>query len=78
MKYKTLLLAAWGASVFALPLTSATAQNYPTKPIRMIVAYPPGGGTDIVGRMVAQKLAENYGQTVVIDNRGGAAGSIGS
>jgi tripartite-type tricarboxylate transporter receptor subunit TctC len=44
----------------------------------MIVPYPPGGGTDIVGRMVAQKLAENFGQTVVIDNRGGAAGSIGS
>ena len=44
----------------------------------MIVAYPPGGGTDIVGRMVAQKLAENVGQTVVIDNRGGAAGNIGS
>ncbi len=54
------------------------AQAYPTKPIRMIVAYPPGGGTDIVGRMVAQKLAKNFGQTVVIDNRGGAAGSIGS
>ncbi len=44
----------------------------------MIVPYPPGGGTDIVGRMVAQKMSENFGQTVVIDNRGGAAGSIGS
>ena len=54
------------------------AQSYPSKPIRMIVAYPPGGGTDIVGRMIAQKMAENFGQTVVIDNRGGAAGSIGS
>ncbi len=57
---------------------ASIAQSYPTKPIRMIVAYPPGGGTDIVGRMVAQKLAENFGQTVVIDNRGGAAGNIGS
>src|SRR3954462_665092 len=56
----------------------AASQAYPTKPIRMIVAYPPGGGTDIVGRMVAQKLSENFGQTFVIDNRGGAAGSIGS
>jgi tripartite-type tricarboxylate transporter receptor subunit TctC len=62
----------------AVPATGALAQSYPTKPIRMIVAYPPGGGTDIVGRMVAQKLSENFGQTVVIDNRGGAAGGIGS
>jgi tripartite-type tricarboxylate transporter receptor subunit TctC len=61
-----------------LPVAGALAQSYPTKPIRMIVAYPPGGGTDIVGRMVAQKLSENLGQTVVIDNRGGAAGNIGS
>ena len=78
MRNKTLLLVACGASAFALSSTGATAQNYPTKPIRMIVAYPPGGGTDIVGRMIAQKLSENFGQTVVIDNRGGAAGGIGS
>ena len=69
-------------SVFAVlalcGCSSAFAQSYPTKPIRMIVAYPPGGGTDIVGRMMAQKLSENLAQTVVIDNRGGAAGSIGS
>jgi tripartite-type tricarboxylate transporter receptor subunit TctC len=58
--------------------TSAHAQNYPAKPIRMVVGYPPGGGTDIVGRMVAQKLSDTLGQTVVIDNRGGAAGSIGT
>jgi len=62
----------------ALPATGALAQTYPTKPIRMIVGYPPGGGTDIVGRMMAQKLSDNLGQTVVIDNRGGAAGSIGT
>ena len=69
-------------SVFAVlalcGCSSAFAQSYPTKPIRMIVAYPPGGGTDIVGRMMAQKMSENFAQTVVIDNRGGAAGSIGS
>jgi tripartite-type tricarboxylate transporter receptor subunit TctC len=62
----------------AFAVSCAHAQSYPTKPIRMIVGYPPGGGTDIVGRMVAQKLSENVGQTVVIDNRGGAAGSIGT
>lgn len=57
---------------------SSFAQTYPVRPIRMIVAYPPGGGTDIVGRMMAQKLGENLGQTVVVDNRGGATGNIGT
>src|SRR5882672_5934994 len=57
---------------------SAQAQVYPAKPIRMIVAYPPGGGTDIVGRMVAQKLGETLGQSVVVENRGGASGNIGT
>lgn len=54
------------------------AQTYPTKTIRMIVAYPPGGGTDIVGRLIAQKLTDSLGQTVVVDNRGGATGNIGT
>src|SRR5216683_2748805 len=57
---------------------AAHAQVYPVKPIRMIVAYPPGGGTDIVGRMVAQKLGEALGQSVVVENRGGASGNIGT
>src|SRR5258707_1041446 len=63
----------------ALALAAAAhAQGYPAKPLRMIVAYPPGGGTDIVGRMVAQKLGETFGQSVVVENRGGASGNIGT
>ena len=59
-------------------LQAAHAQNYPVKPVRMIVPFPAGGATDIVARLVAQKLSEAFGQQVVIDNRGGAAGTIGS
>jgi tripartite-type tricarboxylate transporter receptor subunit TctC len=54
----------------------APAQQYPTKAIRMVIGFPPGGGTDIVGRIVAQKLSESLGQQVLPDNRGGAAGQI--
>jgi tripartite-type tricarboxylate transporter receptor subunit TctC len=56
----------------------ACAQNYPTKPIRMIVTFPAGAGSDIIARMVGQKMAESLGQQVVIDNRAGAGGIIGS
>jgi tripartite-type tricarboxylate transporter receptor subunit TctC len=55
----------------------AYAQNYPTKAIRMIMPFPPGGPTDIVGRLVAAKLAEQLGQSVVADSRPGASGNVG-
>jgi tripartite-type tricarboxylate transporter receptor subunit TctC len=58
--------------------TAVTAQEYPAKPVRIIVTFPPGGGTDIVARMLAQKLTETMGQQVVVDNRGGAGGTIGT
>ena len=54
------------------------AQNYPTKPIKMIVPFPAGGTTDIVARIIAQKMTESMGQPVTVDNRGGAGGNIGT
>ena len=60
--------------------TTAThaAESFPTRPIRMIIPFPPGGGTDIMGRIVAQRLTEALGMQVVVDNRGGAGGLIGT
>ena len=54
------------------------AQAYPTKPVRVVIVFPPGGSNDVVGRIVFQKMSEQTGQQFVIDNRGGAAGTIGS
>lgn len=74
MKYRIAYLA-------ALCVVSGVAQaadTYPSRPIRMIVAYPPGGGTDQVGRVMADQLSQTLGQNVVVDNRGGATGNIGT
>src|SRR3712207_3363330 len=61
----------------ACAFTTAHAQ-YPAKPIRFIVPFPPGGGTDTMARLVAPKLAEALGQQVIVDNRGGAGATIGT
>jgi len=58
--------------------STGSGQAYPAKPVRIIVPFPPGGATDIVTRIVAQKLNEIWGQTIVVDNRGGAGGNIGA
>ncbi len=65
------------AAIAGMPLTQA-AENWPIRPVRFIVPYPPGGTTDIVARGIAGKLSERYGQQVVTDNRGGASTIIGA
>jgi tripartite-type tricarboxylate transporter receptor subunit TctC len=72
-RVKTLFLAC------ALLIGSAHAQDlYPSKPLRLILPFPPGGGTDILGRLLAERLAANLGQPVVTENRGGAGGNVGA
>jgi tripartite-type tricarboxylate transporter receptor subunit TctC len=57
---------------------AAAAQNYPAKTVRMVVGYPPGGPTDVLARIVSQKLTQTWGQQVIVDNRPGASGMIGA
>lgn len=73
-----LLVAAAAALALALPTASVLAQAaYPNKPIRLIVPFPPGGGTDMIARTVAQKLADQNKWSVIVDNRPGAGGNLG-
>jgi tripartite-type tricarboxylate transporter receptor subunit TctC len=66
------------AMLLAAFAASAHAQNYPAKPIRFLVPWPPGGGADVLSRIVSPNLSEALGQQIIIDNRGGAAGNIGA
>ena len=71
------LIVLTAAVLFAALSTAALAQAYPSKPIRMIAPYPPGGATDILARLVAQGLTESVGQPVIVENKAGANGQIG-
>jgi tripartite-type tricarboxylate transporter receptor subunit TctC len=82
MTYRAVIAGLW-ACAFAVTLIGGTArpaaaQDYPTRPITLIVPYPAGGGVDVMGRMVGQRLTAALGQQVVIENRGGAGGMIGT
>ena len=72
------LLAATVCAAAILHCACAAAQGWPAKPVRVVVPFPPGGSTDIVARIVAQKLGERLGQSMVIENRGGAGGTLGA
>src|SRR3954463_9136463 len=65
-------------AALALLSAGAGAQSWPQKPVRFIVPFPPGGATDISARLIGEKLTEIWGQQVVIENRGGAGGSVGA
>ena len=77
MNRKTVIAAALAGFAAAVSATAASAQDYPNRPVRMIVPFAAGGPTDVIARVVAQKLTEGLGQQVVVDNRAGAGGNIG-
>jgi tripartite-type tricarboxylate transporter receptor subunit TctC len=72
------LLKAVFAAAAAILCAQALAQSFPNRPIRLVVPFPPGGGTDVVARAVAPRMSEFLGQPIVIDNRGGAGGNVGT
>ncbi len=75
--HRWFLLAASVCAAAGLPVHAQTAK-WPQRPVRVVVPFPPGGSTDIIARLVTQHLTEQYGQQFVVDNRGGAGGTIGS
>jgi tripartite-type tricarboxylate transporter receptor subunit TctC len=64
--------------LLALTAPAAAADDYPNRPVRLIIPFPPGGSNDVVGRMVATQLGERLGKQIIVDNRGGAGGTIGT
>ena len=78
MKRRPRVALLFAAALALVAATPASAQDYPNRPIRFIVPYPPGGGTDVVARIMNEALAAELGQPIIIDNRGGAAGNVGT
>ncbi|MGH6771539.1 MAG: Bug family tripartite tricarboxylate transporter substrate binding protein [Xanthobacteraceae bacterium] len=66
------------AAILAFAIAPAAAQDYPTRPVTLVVPYPAGGGNDVLGRLVGEKMSKSLKQTIVIENRGGAGGTIGT
>lgn len=77
MPIKFLRLAALAATLTVMSGAQAFAQNYPSRPITLVVPFPAGSTTDLVGRILSEELSKVAGQQVIIDNRGGAGGEIG-
>ena len=76
MRRREFLILASGACLDLLAACDADAQAYPTRPITLVVPFPPGGGNDALGRLVADKIGKSIGQQIVVENRGGAGGTI--
>ena len=78
LKTLGMLLALSMAPAVSPATAVAATDSYPSKPVRLIIPFPPGGSNDIVGRLIATKLSERLGKQVVVDNRGGAGGVLGT
>ena len=74
----TALIAVAAGAIAVSTAPVAQAQTYPTKPVKLVVPFPPGGSLDMAGRLIAQKLTESWGQSVVVENKPGAGGNIGA
>ena len=77
IKNKCLLINCCASAMLLLPIAATVAQEYPSKPVRLVIGYPPGGSNDIAARQIAPKISERLGVQVVVDNRPGANGMIG-